>query len=157
MENPACDDWRQFQDTFLQGGAILCFGYAWVLTHKPVVFHCHKPCWVVPECRRRPCALTPVYTWCMCQWTTVEGKLVRSQTKELAFSHECVSLNVSRDAAVNVMIINGWYFSCHPLTFHVRCVASSTNLIVSTLELHRRVCCSCNALYVNNICYSSYC
>ena len=45
---------------------------------------------------------------------------MHSQTKELAISHECVGVNnsfdVLRDAAVNIMIINGLYFSSHAVT-----------------------------------------
>jgi hypothetical protein len=72
---------------------------------------------------------------------------VHSQTKELAISHECVGVNnsfdVLHDAAVNIMIINGLYFSSHAITlvtFHVLCITSSTNLIVSTLAQVRRAC-----------------
>jgi hypothetical protein len=54
---------------------------------------------------------------------------VHSQTKELAISHECVgvnnSLDVLRDAAVNIMIIDGWYFSSHAV------ILSPSTLFVS--------------------------
>jgi hypothetical protein len=49
---------------------------------------------------------------------------VHSQTKELAISHECVgsnnSLNVLRDGEVNIMIINGRYFSSLAVTLQLQ-------------------------------------